>query len=804
MNTMRPVYSYIEVPEGQTINDINGLNSVTMTKDQYDEISDKINLMTGKFGEKTVEELIQQLEQERGVDVDLDLDIRPNLPPWVRPQEWPNLDSLGLLDDGTQDDYIYMTYDANAEISAVALHIEKVSGGADISCTLGHITNGEYIIDETITGSSNNYLYWFDGNYPYDYPVVRVTGDIKCCYTNTVTNNDGRILHFRQQGILERIAYVPHATQLANSTSNGWGSFSLKRDKVGNGNGAALTTLYYAWSYSRQLQSLDISHLYIPNVTNIGCAFMQCTNLQGTMDLRHWNVEKVTAMNSIFSYCLNLEYIDLTGWNTVKLTNITNAFEECNKVRNIYGIEDFNTAGCTSFTTLFSGDYLLEALDLTRWNTSKVTNLTNTFNWCVQLKTLNVSNWDTSKVTSLSSTFANCWSLTELDLNNWDISAVTNAYSLFNTCKNLKRLNLNNWTNNDKITTAAYMFNYCHNLEELHIENLILTSKCTTIYSMFAWCLRLKRLDLNPNWDLSGLSNSTSIANNLFSYCVSLKTITGIKDWKFYCTGSTGLNSVFANCWSLETVDVSGWKVDTIKSFANMFDYCYSLKEIDVSNWEPTATTSFAGMFRYCWHLKSIDISSWIAPNCTNYSSMFEQCRSLVSCGNLSNLSVSSATTLQNMFNTCQSLQSITGLSNWDVSKVTNIASLFNACTAMKSISISNWNLAACTTIASAFYNCRNLETLDLNNWSIPKVTTTTQCFYYLYNLKNVPHALPLAVAHSYAYCEPLTHQSVLNILNALPTVSKATTINIGSYANNQLTAAERAIATAKGWTVAN
>lgn len=98
----------------------------------------------------------------------------------------------------------------------------------------------------------------------------------------------------------------------------------------------------------------------------------------------------------------------------------------------------------------------------------------------------------------------------------------------------------------------------------------------------------------------------------------------------------------------------------------------------------------------------------------------------------------------------------------------------------------------------------RALTSLNLTGWQIPKVTTSTQLFYYNYNLKDVIGPLPLSMGHTYAYCEALTHQSTLNILNALPTVSKATTINIGSYANNQLTAAERAIATAKGWTVAN
>ena len=63
MNTMRDVISYIEVPEGQDINEINGLNSVSMTKDQFDELQDAVNYRTGEFGSKNVEELITSLKK---------------------------------------------------------------------------------------------------------------------------------------------------------------------------------------------------------------------------------------------------------------------------------------------------------------------------------------------------------------------------------------------------------------------------------------------------------------------------------------------------------------------------------------------------------------------------------------------------------------------------------------------------------------------------------------------------------------------------------------------------------------------
>ena len=53
------------------------------------------------------------------------------------------------------------------------------------------------------------------------------------------------------------------------------------------------------------------------------------------------------------------------------------------------------------------------------------------------------------------------------------------------------------------------------------------------------------------------------------------------------------------------------------------------------------------------------------------------------------------------------------------------------------------------------------------------------------------------------SYCHQLSHESVMEIINGLATVSgKTLTLNSTTY--NKLTAAELAIATGKGWTVAS
>ena len=51
-------------------------------------------------------------------------------------------------------------------------------------------------------------------------------------------------------------------------------------------------------------------------------------------------------------------------------------------------------------------------------------------------------------------------------------------------------------------------------------------------------------------------------------------------------------------------------------------------------------------------------------------------------------------------------------------------------------------------------------------------------------------------------YCPLLTHESLINILNVIGTVTTAKTLQLGSANLNKLTAEEKAIATNKGWTL--
>lgn len=765
-----------------------------ITPEQMEEFNDAVNYRTGQFDTNSIPEMIEELKQKYMVSARVKLHINENPAPWVRPQGWPDLDSLNLQMEGDTD-FIYMTYDATRTYGAVNLYIT----GSNIEVTMGHISSGAYVIDETISGTNNIYTKSLDGL--GGYPIIRVTGNITMCHFREITR-DGRTQAIQQQPVLERVAYVPHAIDLSGSANGEWGSYYLQREKINNGDGAALTYLGYAYHNCYSLKEIDISGLKTQNVTDMRYMFNWCSNLNQALDLRHFNVTKVKNVNRMFCFCYLVTEINLTGWNLIP-NQISEMFNYCFSLKHIYGIETFDISNCTTLSALFSNCSNLQELpDLSNWDTSNITNLNSVFSGCNSLQNIDfISSWNiTNKVTRINNIFTNCYNLEKLDLHTWDVSNVTNVSSLFYNCYSLKQLNITGWQINS--TTELYaVFSGCISLPFIDISGWHVTNTCTTIYNCFYMCCSLQYLDIPNDWDLSGI-NSASAINNLFTRCFSLKRITGISNWNLNGSQYLTASSLFSECYSLETLDISGWNVSKITNFNSMFNGCISLKALDVSNWDTSAATTMSYMFYNCRSLTSLDLSNWNTNNVTNLGNIFSNCISLTTVGDISNWNTSKVTTLEAMFCYCYSLNSLPNLNNWNVSKVTTLGYMFRDCYALEEITINNWNLASCTTIQGMFYDCFNLKKLTITNWLLPKLSNVTNLFYYCVSLAAYNGTIPIAINHTYSSCFSLTYESLINIFTNLPTVTTSRTITIYSNALNQLTSAERAIATNKGWTI--
>jgi surface protein len=102
------------------------------------------------------------------------------------------------------------------------------------------------------------------------------------------------------------------------------------------------------------------------------------------------------------------------------------------------------------------------------------TDLSDMFQECENLKTINgIKNWDTSHVETMAGMFAGCKSLESLDLSNFNTSQVTNMVYMFSWCENLRELNLSNFDmcNIREKWNASMMFQDCRRLHTLRLDN---------------------------------------------------------------------------------------------------------------------------------------------------------------------------------------------------------------------------------------------------------------------------------------------------------------------------------------------
>ena len=140
--------------------------------------------------------------------------------------------------------------------------------------------------------------------------------------------------------------------------------------------------------------------------------FNQCKKLKEIKGINIFNTINVTNMCSMFNECSELEYLDLSNFNTSKVENIELMFNKCNKLIEIKGIQNFKT--------------------------NNVTNMGFMFNECTELKYLDLSNFYTVKVTNMEHMFSKCHKLKEIKgINYFNISNLINTFGIFEECNEL-------------------------------------------------------------------------------------------------------------------------------------------------------------------------------------------------------------------------------------------------------------------------------------------------------------------------------------------------------------------------------
>ena len=337
---------------------------------------------------------------------------------------------------------------------------------------------------------------------------------------------------------------------------------------VTNFNTAKVTDMGYMFYSCHNLKEIYVSDKFVTDaVTNSYQMFVSCESLSGDIEWKSVKVSDKTYAKIDGGYFRDkaydnrpwVKYADgtltfrcgykktlgeneyalnsdenLPAWNTHK-DNITQVVFEAS----------FANARPTSCYAWFQNfEKLSQIAGIENLNTANVTDMSNMFKNCSNLAKLDVTHFNTAKVTTMNSMFTRCSNLAELDLTHFNTANVTNMYEMFNGCSNLVKLDVTNF-NTAKVTTMFGMFNACSNLTELDVTHFN-TAKVTAMNGMFSGCSNLTELDLTH-------FNTENVTNMwiMFDGCSALTTIY-VSD-EFVITNITYKNySLFYGCEKLK------------------------------------------------------------------------------------------------------------------------------------------------------------------------------------------------------------------------------------------------------------
>ena len=118
-----------------------------------------------------------------------------------------------------------------------------------------------------------------------------------------------------------------------------------------------------------------------------------------------------------------------------------NMFNGCHSLKEINGINKFNTEKVLYMNKMFQDSTSLIYLDLSNFNTSNVENMEYMFNRCKNLKEIKgIDRFCNYKVTNLKSMLQDCNTLKYLDLSNFNISNISNMEFMPLGCNKLKKI----------------------------------------------------------------------------------------------------------------------------------------------------------------------------------------------------------------------------------------------------------------------------------------------------------------------------------------------------------------------------
>ena len=206
-----------------------------------------------------------------------------------------------------------------------------------------------------------------------------------------------------------------------------------------------------------------------------------------------------------------------------------------------------------------------------------------------------------------------------------------------------------------------------------------------------------------------------------FKDLTKLETITGLE--YLNTEKVTDMRSMFSNCSSLTSLDVTHFNTANVTNMGYMFYSCSSLTSLDVTHFKTAKVTDMSRMFYNCSSLTSLDVTYFNTEEVRNMSNMFDSCSSLTSL-DVTHFNTANVTDMHYMFSNCVALTSLY-LTNFNTEKVTYMYGMFSSCSSLTTIYASSKFVTTQVSNSSGmFYNCEKLKGEE--EWTNDKATDKT------------------------------------------------------------------------------
>ena len=274
-----------------------------------------------------------------------------------------------------------------------------------------------------------------------------------------------------------------------------------------------------------------------------------------------------------------------------------------------------------------------EEVDAPLFDTRNVESIYHLFSGCTNLETIYVpEDWDMSQVTSDYGMFTGCTSLVGGSGTGYDAEHTDNAYACI-----------------DGGTDHPGYFTQKKEIDDDENEPYAVLSDDNTVLTFYYDDQMKTRggMKVGPftsaafrGWNAAAetittvvfdesLASCTSITSIAywFASCTSLTTFEGMKNLK--TENVTNMSHTFADCSSLESIDLSHFNTGKVTDMYSLFEGCAKLKALNLSTFNTQNVTTMTCMFRSCTSLKSLDLSRFNTDMLGATYNMFRDCSSL-------------------------------------------------------------------------------------------------------------------------------------------------------------------------------